>query len=336
MKTPRIIRRRRAVSPILAAILLIGLAVAAGAVLFVVVLPLISGTADVQFVSAVAADRNSDGLIDQITVQVQNKGSEKDIFSEGTISLTGWSAAGNVEIGLANPVSLVFKTTDVTAQVEETASVSITLSFDKSDDISIAETNIDMDHAASLTESDMLMDWQDGKTTRSTTTNTQIYLSDTNALHSGFTGIRMRAYQSSVDVYYYRHAAGSSDDGTSYTSGARTKTNSPETWDITAHPVISFWIKSSRDVSTDGNDRRVYLYWETWDANTPTYEDSIQLDTYMVGTSWNRVILDLSQFKNSDDGNSFGAFCIRMISGASVSNDWYVYLDDVSIHTALT
>jgi flagellin-like protein len=37
----KIYRRRRAVSPILAAILLIGLAVAAGAVLFVVVLPLI-------------------------------------------------------------------------------------------------------------------------------------------------------------------------------------------------------------------------------------------------------------------------------------------------------
>ncbi|WP_455140154.1 archaellin/type IV pilin N-terminal domain-containing protein [Candidatus Hodarchaeum mangrovi] len=39
---PRIIRKRRAVSPIIAAILLIGLAVAAGAVLFVVVLPMIS------------------------------------------------------------------------------------------------------------------------------------------------------------------------------------------------------------------------------------------------------------------------------------------------------
>ena len=41
MNTRRLIRRRRAVSPILAAILLIGLAVAAGAVLFTVVMPLI-------------------------------------------------------------------------------------------------------------------------------------------------------------------------------------------------------------------------------------------------------------------------------------------------------
>jgi flagellin-like protein len=41
MNVKRLIRRRRAVSPILAAILLIGLAVAAGAVLFTVVMPLI-------------------------------------------------------------------------------------------------------------------------------------------------------------------------------------------------------------------------------------------------------------------------------------------------------
>ena len=41
MNIRRLIRRRRAVSPILAAILLIGLAVAAGAVLFTVVMPLI-------------------------------------------------------------------------------------------------------------------------------------------------------------------------------------------------------------------------------------------------------------------------------------------------------
>ncbi|MHA1228586.1 MAG: archaellin/type IV pilin N-terminal domain-containing protein, partial [Candidatus Hodarchaeales archaeon] len=190
MKTPRIIRRRRAVSPILAAILLIGLAVAAGAVLFVVVLPLISGTADVQFVSAVAADRNSDGLIDQITVQVQNKGSEKDIFSEGTISLTGWSAAGNIEIGLANPVSLVFKTTDVTAQVQETSSVSITLAFDKSDDIAITETNIDMDHATTLSDSDMLIDFTDSyDMTRDSVDNfDHEYIGTAAATHSGTGG----------------------------------------------------------------------------------------------------------------------------------------------------
>ena len=41
MNIRRLIRQRRAVSPILAAILLIGLAVAAGAVLFTVVMPLI-------------------------------------------------------------------------------------------------------------------------------------------------------------------------------------------------------------------------------------------------------------------------------------------------------
>jgi len=279
---PRIIRKRRAVSPILAAILLIGLAVAAGAVLFVVVLPMISGTADVRFVSAVAADRNNDGLLDQITVQINNRGAAKDTFAEGVISLTGWSTTGNVEIDLANPVNLVFKTTDVTAQVDEGETVSITLKFDSSNDITITQADIDMDHAAVLTQSDMLMDWQDAKTTRSTTTSTQIVLDDVNAQYSGLTGIRMRANGASIDAYYYRHIAGSTDDGTTYasTGGGRTKTYSPETWTVTDKPVISFWIKSNRDISTDGNARRAYLYWETWDASTPTYEDNVQLDIF--------------------------------------------------------
>jgi len=346
MNIMKIYHKRRAVSPVLAAILLIGLAVAAAAVLFVVVLPMIGGTAKVGFVSAVAADRNSDGLLDQITVQVSNSGAAADTFSDGTMSISGWSTTGNVEIGLAAPVDLIFKTTDVMGQIEEGATFTITLSFDSTADIVITETTtgVDMDHAATLTQSDMLMDWQDTETTRSNTTGTAISLSDVNAQHSGLTGIRMRANGATaggVNAYYYRHTDGSTDDGTTYASatGGRTKTDSPETWDITATPVISFWIKSNIDVSIDSNDRRVYLYWETWDASTPTYEDYVQIDTttYMAGTQWNHVLIDLGALQNADDGDDSGALCIRMLSAATVTTgDWYVYFDDVSLHTALT
>lgn len=345
MNIMKIYYKRRAVSPVLAAILLIGLAVAAAAVLFVVVLPMIGGTAKVEFVSAVAADRNSDGLLDQITVKVSNAGAAADEFSDGIMSVSGWSAAGNVEIGLAAPVDLIFKTTDVMAQIAEGATFTITLAFDSNADIVITETTtgIDMDHAATLTQSDMLMDWQDTETTRSNTTGTAILLTDVNAQHSGLTGIRMYADGTTVggvNAYYYRHTDGSTDDDTLYAfaSGGRTKTDSPETWDVTATPVISFWIKSNIDVSTDGTDRRVNLYWESWDASTPTFEDNIQIDTtYMAGTQWNRVLIDLGAQQNADDGDSFGAFCIRMRSDSTVTTGgWYVYLDDVSLHTALT
>lgn len=347
MNIMKIYYKRRAVSPVLAAILLIGLAVAAAAVLFVVVLPMIGGTAKVGFVSAVAADRNSDGLLDQITVQVSNSGVAADSFADGTISLTGWSTTGNVEIGLANPVDLIFKTTDVMAQIAEGATFTITLAFDSTADIVITETTtgVDMDHAATLTQSDMLMDWQDTETTRSNTTGTETNLTDVNAQHSGLTGIKMYADGTTVggvNVSYYRHTDGATDDGTTYgppDDGGRTKTDSPETWDTTATPVISFWIKSNIDVSTDGTNRQVWLYWETWDASTPTYEDAVRIDTAinMAGTQWNHVLIDLGALQNADDGDDSGALCIRMQSASTVTTgNWYVYFDDVSLHTALT
>ena len=52
MKIQRIFRKRRAVSPVLAAILLIGLAVAAGAALFFVIMPMISTSTKVEFQEA--------------------------------------------------------------------------------------------------------------------------------------------------------------------------------------------------------------------------------------------------------------------------------------------
>ncbi|MFX1516476.1 MAG: archaellin/type IV pilin N-terminal domain-containing protein [Promethearchaeota archaeon] len=49
MKIPKFIRRKRAVSPILAAILLIGLAVLAGAALYFVIIPLITTSTKIDF-----------------------------------------------------------------------------------------------------------------------------------------------------------------------------------------------------------------------------------------------------------------------------------------------
>jgi flagellin-like protein len=326
LKTPRIIRRRRAVSPVIAAILLIGLAVAAAAVLFLFVLPAITAQAKVEFVSAVAADRNNDGELDKITVVVQNSGTAADTFSDGTISVTGWSAAGNIELPFGPTKELVFSTTDVTAQIEESASVSITLSFDITADISITETDIDMDKAATLTQSDMLMDWQDDKTTPNGTTGTAIDLTDVNAQHSGLTGIKMLA-NDTILADYYRRTSSSTNDYNS-TDGGLTKANSPETWDVTSSPVMSFWIKSSVTLTS----QTVNLCWATWDASTSTGIDSYPI-TSEVSTSWTRVIVDLSAQQESTAGDTLGSFCIQM---SSTTDNWYIYLDDVSVHTGLS
>ncbi len=75
MKIQRIWRKRRAVSPILAAILLIGLAVAAGAVLFIVVLPMIQSSGELGFGSVKFSDTDSpaDDVNDKVVFTLTNE-----------------------------------------------------------------------------------------------------------------------------------------------------------------------------------------------------------------------------------------------------------------------
>ncbi|MFX0122869.1 MAG: archaellin/type IV pilin N-terminal domain-containing protein [Candidatus Hodarchaeota archaeon] len=73
MKIHKLIRKKRAVSPILAAILLIGLAVAAGAVLFVVVLPMIQSSGELKFGSVNFSDMDDNGTNDKVVFTLTNE-----------------------------------------------------------------------------------------------------------------------------------------------------------------------------------------------------------------------------------------------------------------------
>ncbi len=341
MKLVKIYRKRRAVSPILAAILLIGLAVAAGAVLFVVVLPMIGGTAKVEFVSAVGADRNSDGLIDQITVSVQNTGSEADTFSEGTISFTGWSVAGNVEIGLANPVSLVFKTTDVTQQVSEVQTLTMTLKFDTSADIALTETDVDMDHAATLTDSDMLIDFTDGYWyAEAGVTGDVLYNADTTrSTHSGKAGAQID-HNSHADAIYFRSMA--APTGAETWQNLNSQANSPEEWDVAGTPILSFWMKTDGGTApaAGGTDPDIYLCLAIYDGATleQSNQNAIanEIEDHAVGlqsadSGWVHVLIDLSQYSGTWASTTVGNFGIRVIGTSNLN----IAIDDVSVHTAL-
>ncbi|MFX0173030.1 MAG: archaellin/type IV pilin N-terminal domain-containing protein [Candidatus Hodarchaeota archaeon] len=76
MKIAKIMRKRKAVSPILAAILLIGLAVAAGAVLFVIVLPMIQSTGELGFSSIKFSDTDTSGVNDKVVFTLTNEESK--------------------------------------------------------------------------------------------------------------------------------------------------------------------------------------------------------------------------------------------------------------------
>ena len=85
MKIQRIWRKRRAVSPILAAILLIGLAVAAGAVLFVVVLPMIQSSGELSFGSVKFSDTGTDLKNDKVVFTLTNELSKQVTITNITV-----------------------------------------------------------------------------------------------------------------------------------------------------------------------------------------------------------------------------------------------------------
>ncbi len=92
MNLVKIYRRRRAVSPILAAILLIGLAVAAGAVLFVVVLPMIQSSGELKFGKTTLSDIDTDGFNDKLTFTLTNE--LADTVAVTNVTLEGRTGSG--------------------------------------------------------------------------------------------------------------------------------------------------------------------------------------------------------------------------------------------------
>jgi FlaG/FlaF family flagellin (archaellin) len=93
MNLVKLYRRRRAVSPILAAILLIGLAVAAGAVLFVVVLPMIQSSGELKFGTTTFSDVDADGSKDKLVLTLTNELAESVAIT--SITIEGKAAAGS-------------------------------------------------------------------------------------------------------------------------------------------------------------------------------------------------------------------------------------------------
>ncbi len=85
MKMLKIIRKRRAVSPIIAAILLIGLAVAAAAVLFIIVLPALETAGSLVFDNKIQpidfTDTDTNGVYDKVSFALKNT-ALKTIFVE--------------------------------------------------------------------------------------------------------------------------------------------------------------------------------------------------------------------------------------------------------------
>ncbi len=77
--------KKRAVSPVIATVLLIALVVAAVAIVYFVVFPMLQGEPSLVVVSTTLSDTNGDKRVDQILINYKNVGSSKAVISSITL-----------------------------------------------------------------------------------------------------------------------------------------------------------------------------------------------------------------------------------------------------------
>lgn len=106
-------RRKRAVSPVVATVLLIAITVAAAAMVYFVVMPMISGSPEPVIQSVTPKDDNTDGSYELIDVKVRNFGTADFKVDDASVTPTGgtsesWTVAsgGTVKQGQAGTVTL--------------------------------------------------------------------------------------------------------------------------------------------------------------------------------------------------------------------------------------
>jgi len=98
MTTKRVLKNRRAVSTVVAAVLLIAITVVAVAVVWVMVLPMLSPKAQIDIIEVTFENTDGDAYADKVTIKIQNKGT-KSIDIDITKGLRAYYLEGDPYIG---------------------------------------------------------------------------------------------------------------------------------------------------------------------------------------------------------------------------------------------
>ncbi|MHA1123307.1 MAG: archaellin/type IV pilin N-terminal domain-containing protein, partial [Candidatus Heimdallarchaeota archaeon] len=139
----RLWRRRKAVSPVIATILLIALTVTAAAIVYFVVVPLLRGTPELIMIEYELKDTDASDLADELTMTIKNIGGADANLA--TITVIRNEEAANWEFEETDPVVIVqAQETDVVFLASSTADefgytelVEIVVTYDSGKDITL-------------------------------------------------------------------------------------------------------------------------------------------------------------------------------------------------------
>ncbi|OLS24506.1 MAG: hypothetical protein HeimC3_19360 [Candidatus Heimdallarchaeota archaeon LC_3] len=347
-------KHHKGVSPVIAAILLIGLAVLAGAAVFFIVLPLLAGSSDIAFSSITASDANQDGKVDTIKLSFTNSGTVAGEISEVDLSgMSGWSATnpsgGTADVNPGLTVEVTIRPGTVADQILTTDTIDVVVSVDGTPAFTIDENSQAEDGktysstvtAKAISNADLeIDDYSDAAWSESENdVSVQLFFSVADANRqtaSGSPGVQFRTDNGDPSSYFINT---NQPDGTSFSAS----TNDPAettTWNKGTNPVVSFYIKSDRVMGS--GDLRVYF--EAYSGNTDVGSFYYNIEPLFTGTyvanTWLLVTLDFSSTAgwsgyDADEvtATSVGGFSLYVDN--NFADDWDLYIDDIYVSSGL-
>ncbi len=126
--------KRRAVSPVIATILLISLVVAASAMVYFIVVPMLKGSANVDLITIQWFDSDGDSVVDVAYVTIQNTGSANAVISQINVTIDTESINETIEISNAYVEGIPFPLT-----VNPAERLDLVVTFDPSSYVEIGE-----------------------------------------------------------------------------------------------------------------------------------------------------------------------------------------------------
>jgi hypothetical protein len=340
-------KHHRGVSPVIAAI--------AGAAVFFIVLPLLSGAADVELSSITATDANDDSLVDTIKLTFTNKGTiAVDITNVDLSSLAGWSVTSptgsTVAANPGTPVVLTLRPAAVGDQILVTDSLSIGVTIGDAEFTITQSTSAEdgksfaSDAAVkSISAADLKVTNYDTANWAKTSTDSDVELFygeiDSNReTASGSPGIRFRTDNNDVSYFFNSDQA----DGTPNTQMADDPAETTSWSEST--PVVGFWIKS--DTTVDDSSTNIRVYFEAYSGSTDIgdrfyydLEPLFDASSY-TANEWILVVLDLTDTslftdyeQNEIDATVYGGFALYVDNDEG--DNWDVYIDDIFVADGL-
>ncbi len=351
----RMLKSKRAVSPVVAVVLLIGVVVVGIVAVFVLFNLLTTPTTVLEVTAVREVDRNGDGLIDKFEIDLINSGTGSASVSDVTVTfvnpvdITGFKLTSTTSTVTSTGTTISFETSDVNQQLDKAlrGGYEIKVAYQGTDIITFDQNSelikqkvVDPQNPQSFVTDNADGNWAGSSNGGSV----NIVTTDTNAQHSGQTGVRFRLDNNN---YYYWRIDSSVSVNT--TNGNYPQTNdltkSPETIDFSDKNVLVFWIRFS--TNNIGNTLDAWVYFRTYSGSTVQATRTYQFisngnfvsgkafSAATVGNDWVRIVVDLSDLSSynpTSDGNTLAFFGLRF---QQASSTYYAYIDDIGVYNGL-